>query len=164
MTNGGSGNYRARRLERERKRRMPTDSRSPQGHGAAPVDADDRARRVAAAACGWCCGPISLGRRGPIAKWCSATCRHRAWEQSRAAASGRSAVTVLERFVEIARPVAPTRLDWPGLLHELARQLDDGRVYDRDLRGLDDAVELVVQALYRRTSLRAWRSQEDRYN
>jgi hypothetical protein len=66
-------------------------------------------------------------------KWCAATCRHRAWEQARAAASGRAAVQVVERRVEVRISAAPTRREWPRLLNELARQLDDGRVYDRDL-------------------------------
>jgi hypothetical protein len=110
-------------------------------------------RRTAATACGWCGGPIAPRSRGPIPKWCSATCRHRAREQTRAAASGRSAVEVVERRVEVRVPVAPSRRDWPRLLGELARQLDDGRVYDRDLPGVARAVEPVLQAYRRRARL-----------
>ena len=87
-------------------------------------------------------------------KWCSATCRHRAWEQARAAASNRSAVQVVERRVEISRPAVPTRRDWPRLLDELVRQLDDGRVYERDLRDLASALDAVLQAYRRRPYVR----------
>src|SRR4051812_17094869 len=54
-----------------------------------------------ATTCGRCRGEITPQRRGPIPKWCSATCRHRAWEQNRAAVSGRSAVQVVERQVQV---------------------------------------------------------------
>jgi hypothetical protein len=104
-------------------------------------------------ACGWCGGPITLRSRGPIPKWCSATCRHRAWEQARAAASGRAAVQVVERIVTpAAKPVVatPRHDDWIGLLGELSRQLDRGIVYDRDLPGLTRAFEEALAALQRR--------------
>jgi hypothetical protein len=45
-------------------------------------------------------------------------------------------VKLVERRVEIQVPLAPTRRDWPRLLGELAGQLNDGRVYDRDLPAL----------------------------
>ena len=73
-------------------------------------------------------------------------CRHRAWEQTRAAASARAAVQVVERRVEIPVPLQQTRRDWPALLGELSRQLDNGRLYDRDLAGLGRALEPVLQA------------------
>jgi excisionase family DNA binding protein len=114
------------------------------------ADSDSRARRTAAACCGWCGGPITAGRRGPIAKWCSATCRHRAWEQTRAAASGRSAVRIVERRIEIPTRLPPNRRDWPRVLADLTAQLDDGRVYDRDLPGLASAIDAVLQAYARR--------------
>ena len=41
-------------------------------------------------------------------------------EQSRAAASGRSAVQIVERRVEVEIPAAPRRQDWPRLLGDLA--------------------------------------------
>jgi transposase len=52
----------------------------------------------------------------------------------------------LERRVEIRVPLEPTRRDWPRLLGELSRQLDDGRVYDRDLLGLGRALEPLLQS------------------
>lgn len=114
---------------------------------------EERDRRTAATACGWCGGPITPGSRGPIPKWCSATCRHRAWEQARAATSGLSAVEVVERRVEVQVPLVPTRRDWPSLLGELAGQLNDGRVYDRDLPALARALQPVLEAYRRRAHL-----------
>jgi hypothetical protein len=110
-------------------------------------------RRTAATACGWCGGSITPGTRGPIPKWCSATCRHRAWEQTKAAASGLSAVKVIERRVEVQVPLVPTRRDWPRLLGELAGQLNDGRVYDRDLPALAKALQPLLEAYRRRAHL-----------
>ncbi|WP_209306342.1 hypothetical protein [Blastococcus sp. CT_GayMR19] len=56
---------------------------------------------------------------------------------------------VVERRVKVAVPVSPARRDWPGLLEELARQIEDGRVYNRDLLDLSDALSTVLEA-YRR--------------
>jgi hypothetical protein len=94
-------------------------------------------------ACGWCGSPILLPARGRTPKWCSSSCRHRAWELTRAAASGRAAVQVVDRVVEVDRlvtvvqevPVAtvPQGAAWPAALAPLATALDTGRVYDRDL-------------------------------
>ena len=114
---------------------------------------EGRDRRTAATVCGWCGGPITPGSRGPIPKWCSATCRHRAWEQARAAASGLSAVKVVERCVEVQVPLVPTRRDWPRLLGELTGQLSDGRVYDRDLPALARALQPVLETFRRRAHL-----------
>ncbi len=79
-----------------------------------------------------------------------ATCRQRAWEQARAASSGRAAVEVVERRVQVRVSLEPTRRDWPLLLGELAGQLNDGRVYDRDLPVLARALEPVLEAYRRR--------------
>lgn len=114
--------------------------------------ADDRRR--AAATCGWCGQKLELKARGRLPKWCSVSCRQRAWEQARAAASGLAAVRVVERPVEVRVPATPTRRDWAQLLHELARQIDDGRVYDRDLHDLSAALREVHQAFDRRLFVR----------
>jgi hypothetical protein len=58
-------------------------------------------------------------------------------------------VNIVERRVEVRVPIAPTRRDWPGLLGELARQLNDGRVYDRDLPSLARQLEPLLE-IYRR--------------
>jgi hypothetical protein len=111
-------------------------------------------RRRAAITCSWCGGPMQPKPRGRIPKWCSPSCRQRAWEQARAATFGLAAVRVIERRVEVRTPAAPTRRDWPDMLHELARQLDDGRVYDRDLPGPTGALDAVLEAYRRRAYVR----------
>lgn len=154
MRNSGSREYRARRRKRERQRRQQSQRTTPKARAdPAAADVHGRERRTAAAVCGWCGGPITLRSRGPIPKWCSATCRHRAWEQARAAASGLSAVEVVERRIEVQVPLVPTRRDWPRLLGELVSQLDDGRVYDRDLPALARALQPVLESYRRRAHL-----------
>src|SRR5665648_565072 len=100
-------------------------------------------------ACGWCGSPILLPARGRTPKWCSSSCRHRAWELTRAAASGHAAIQVVDRVVEVDRLVtvvqevpvatAPQGAAWPAALTQLATALDTGRVYDRDLPALAQA-------------------------
>src|SRR4051812_3474913 len=107
-------------------------------------------RRLATHTCGWCGGPIAVKATGRLPKWGSQSCRQRAWEQARAAAPGLSAIGVMERRVEVPPPAAPARGDWPVLLQELGRQLDDGRVYDRHLPELATALSAVLEAYSRR--------------
>jgi hypothetical protein len=59
--------------------------------------------------------------------------------------SDRSPVQVVERLVQVRVRLTPTRRDWPQLLDELAGQLSDGRVYDRDLPGLARQLEKVLR-------------------
>ena len=81
----------ALRRARERQRaREAAETQAPEGPrvpeamlNRRPTETDRR--RLAAATCGWCDGPIEIKARGRIPKWCSAACRQRAWEQSRAA-------------------------------------------------------------------------------
>lgn len=116
-------------------------------------------------ACGWCGATVTVPNRGRIPKWCSATCRHRAWEQRRAAASGRAAIEVVDRPVEVVRTitklqrvvveappaVAPQTVhEWSDLLAELTDRLDRGRIYDRDVPALRPAVAALVEAFNRR--------------
>jgi len=115
-------------------------------------------------ACGWCGSPIRLPARGRIPRWCSSSCRHRAWELTRAAASGLAAIQVVDRVVEVDRqvavvkevPVATVRhgAAWPAALTQLATALDTGRVYDRDLPALAQALASVADALDRRPGWR----------
>lgn len=112
--------------------------------------------------CGWCGGQITVARVGRTPKWCSDSCRHRAWEARRATTSGDAAVRVVDRAVEVERFVRvveqvevqalPKGAAWAPALHELARQLDAGRVYDRDLGALADGLADVLEALHRRPS------------
>jgi hypothetical protein len=157
MGTKGTAEYRRRRAEAERRRRDKAERtlRAPQLSATADEDERSPERRAAATNCAWCGGPITPRSRGPIPKWCSATCRHRAWEQTRAAASGRSAVKVIERRVEVPVPVTPTRNDWVPLLGALAGQIDDGRIYDRDLLDLSDALGAVLSAYRRRAHVRS---------
>jgi hypothetical protein len=86
-----------------------------------------------------------------VPKWCSASCRQRAWEQRRAAASGLSAIEVVERVVEVPAPVQappkPRNQEWHAPLRELTRQIERGLVYDRHLTGIADEVRKVYLAL-----------------
>jgi hypothetical protein len=118
-------------------------------------------------ACGWCGNPITVAAVGRTPTWCSASCRHRAWETRRAAASGRVAVAVVDRLVQVDRTVtviervevasSPKGGGWVDALRELARQLDAGTVYDRDLPAVADSVDGVITALRRRPGLRGRR-------
>jgi hypothetical protein len=107
--------------------------------------------------CHWCNTPIEVKPRGRLPRWCGAQCRHRAWEQDRAAASGRSAVRFVDRVVtvehkvEVAAETLPRGPGWTPALHTLAHQVDTGRVYDRDLPALTDAYLAVGDALRRRS-------------
>ena len=107
--------------------------------------------------CGWCGSPVPIPARGRVPKWCSATCRHRAWEQRRAAVSGLAAVDVVTHRVEVVAlapeqpPLAPgTVAEWSRLLDDLTRKLDTGRIYHRDLRALNEALSGVIAAFNRR--------------
>jgi hypothetical protein len=62
-------------------------------------------------------------------------------------------VTIVERRVELEVPLAPSRRDWPRLLGELRQQLEDDRVYDRDLPGLARELDPVVKAYRRRARM-----------
>src|SRR4051794_18583653 len=162
MGSKGSSEYRARQRERERRRRQQQErsiARRPSALGRAPVEdsSSGAARRAAATTCGWGHAAIPPRSRGPIPKWCSATCRHRAWEQSRAAASGRSAVHIVERVVIVpATPPkavpSPRQLAWVKLLRELATQVERGAVYDRHLPEIAAALDDVLRAVQRRSS------------
>ena len=149
----------ARREDPKRAEAKP--SPKPRGRGggdeastSAVVAADPVTRRRAATTCGWCGAAIQRKARGRIPTWCSPACRQRAWEQARAAASGRSAVKVVERRVEVLVPATPTRRDWARLLDELAHQIDDDRVYDRDIPELGTALHHVLDAYGRRPYVR----------
>ena len=67
--------------------------------------------------CGWCGAEVNIPARGRIPKWCSGTCRHRAWEQARAAAS--SALSVLGARAGEVRAVM--RLDMSAAQPRLER-------------------------------------------
>jgi hypothetical protein len=159
MGTQGAADNRARRRERERQRRQQQERAATQQEGArgaasATAAGPGSARRAAATNCGWCNGPITPRASGPIPKWCSDTCRKRAWEQKRAAASGRSAVEIVERVVAVPTQQPsplPRQLAWANLLRVLARQLDSGAVYDRHLLAIAAAAQDVFTAAQRRS-------------
>ena len=149
--------FEAQRRTTRLQARQPSDSQSvdPAPDAAQAVESAASARRRAASTCGWCGGPIAVKATGRLPKWCSTSCRQRAWEQTRAAASGRSAVQIVERRVEIAVPLPPTRHDWPRLLGELITQLDTGRIYNRDLDELSAALTAISVSMTRRLYIRS---------
>jgi hypothetical protein len=112
--------------------------------------------------CGWCSQPIEVRPTGRLPKWCSANCRHRAWEQRRANASNRAPVDVVDRVVEVevdrvvrvvekeTVEVMPRGRGWAKHLEELVSQIESGRVYDRDLPELNDALRTATQTLEKR--------------
>lgn len=97
---------------------------------------------------------------GRVPSWCSNSCRHRAWEQRRAASSGLASREQTERLVEVEVPITvikevevevlPKGASWAQALTQLADQLDRGLVYDRDLADLAQAVDAATAALARR--------------
>jgi hypothetical protein len=63
-------------------------------------------------------------------------------------------VVIVERRVQVPverRVLRPRREEWAPLLHELAHQLDTGRLYTSDLPALHIALDAVQAALHRRT-------------
>ena len=98
---------------------------------------------------------------GRVPTWCSNSCRHRAWEQRRAAASGLASREPVERLVEVEVPVTITEIvevevlpkgaDWAKALIHLADQIDRGLVYDRDLVHIAPALDAATAAVGRRT-------------
>lgn len=115
-------------------------------------------------ACGWCNEPVTVAAVGRMPKWCTNSCRHRAWEANRAAALGLVGVRLVDRTIKVHVPVvvtqhvkvptAPKGAGWARALRDLARQLDTGKVYDRDLLAIIEALNDVQAALARRPSLR----------
>ncbi len=156
---GTKANRQRESLRRARQRERARDAAEfPAPEGAAhereladPATPEVRRRRLAATTCGWCAGPIEAKSRGRIPKWCSPACRQRAWEQKRAAASGRAAIEIVERRIEVPVTASvrqtPEHDAWIPLLNELARQLDTGAIYTRDLTDLIPAVDNVLRAL-----------------
>jgi hypothetical protein len=112
--------------------------------------------------CGWCRRPIEVQPIGRLPKWCSANCRHRAWEQRRANASQRAQIEVVDRVVEVevekvvpriekvTVEVMPKGRGWAKHLDELVKQIESGRVYDRDLLELAEALSTAKAALEKR--------------
>jgi DNA-directed RNA polymerase subunit RPC12/RpoP len=92
-----------------------TDQKSGASHdslaGSSGATVREHRQRPDTITCPWCGTTIPVKARGRTPKWCSDTCRHRAWEQQRAADSGRSAVQIVERPVVVQRT---TRIPAPN--------------------------------------------------
>lgn len=110
-------------------------------------------------ACGWCGRPIPVRSRGRLPKWCSTTCRQRAWEQQRAADSGLSAVRVVDRLIPAVPADGP---GWVEQLHVLAGQIAAGTrpIADADLTALTEALRMALAAAGERPSGRYRRRQD----
>lgn len=113
-----------------------------------------------------------MPRRGRVPKWCSSSCRHRAWEQRRAADAGLAAVEVVERVVEVVRvekvveerrvrvPVSQSprsAREWVDMLNRLEWALNTNRMDLDDLSQIEPPLARVIAAyrsrsdtLYRR--------------
>jgi hypothetical protein len=144
-------------------RRRAADARASQRQAEQSAAGTDRGLVT----CGWCRATVAVPSRGRVPKWCSASCRHRAWEQRRAAASGLSAIEVVHRPVEVVRTVTKVKRvvvdgpqiatprtveEWARLLEELAARLDRGTIYGRRLSVMRPAVAAVVDSFNRRWS------------
>lgn len=66
-----------------------------------------------------------------IPKWCSATCRNKAWQANHAPTEG--PVRVVQQRVEVPTPAEPHNThEWVELLELLCTRLGQGRIYKRD--------------------------------
>lgn len=113
-------------------------------------------------ACGWCGAAVSVPWRGRTPKWCSQSCRTRAWAARRAVEAGDAEVRILDRPIEVVREVRveadPRSVEeWSSMLRRLANRVDDGRVYDRDLAQLLASVDELGGAIHRRVKRRELR-------
>lgn len=117
-------------------------------------------------ACGWCVASVTVPARGAGAEIVLGhVSASGPGEQARAAASGRSAIQVVDRTIETVTTVTvvqhhtaqvpiPSRPasvpEFDEVLADLTRRVDSGRVYDRDLPVLIGAARDLVEALSRR--------------
>ncbi len=126
-----------------------------------------KTRRPSTVSCTWCGSQTTVLPVGRVPSWCSNSCRHRAWEQRRAASSGLASREQVERLVEVEVPVTiikeievevlPKGASWDNALTQLAEQIDRGRIYDRDLAGIAEGLDEASKALMRRTWWKARR-------
>lgn len=111
--------------------------------------------------CGWCQAEVPVPARGRVPKWCSSSCRHRAWEQRRAADAGLAAVDVVERVVEVVKvekvveerrvqvPVSRTpqsTREWVDVLNRLDWALQANRLELEDLTQIEPPLVRVIAA------------------
>lgn len=97
--------------------------------------------------CTWCGSYVAVKSRGPLPRFCSATCRHRAWEQERAARDGRVAVVAVERLV-VACP--HDAQGWVKHLERLTSEVRRGQLDEAELTVALDLVYAAVTSRQRR--------------
>ncbi len=129
----------------------PTDKNAPTA----------RRRPGQQVSCGWCGTEVPVPARGRVPKWCSSSCRHRAWEQRRAAEAGLAAVKVVDRPVEVIvekttvierRTAVPVRQgprstrEWTEVLDRLEWALRTSRMDLEDLAALEPALSRVLMS------------------
>lgn len=134
---------------------------------AAPAATRPTARRRRAGqtlSCGWCGRQLALAATGRTRKWCSDSCRRRAWETSHAVATGAIGVRVVDRQVEVEVPVEvpvieqvevpthPKGAEWVEALRALTWQIQGAKpsLYDRDLPAIQAALTDAARALMHR--------------
>lgn len=135
---------------------METSNAGVPGGGDAAVARRKPGQKVR---CGWCGAEVQIPPRGRVPKWCSSSCRHRAWEQRRAAEAGLAAVEVVDRPVEVIverekvverRVNVPVRQsphstrEWIDVLDRLTWALSTNRMDNADLAALEPAVSRVL--------------------
>lgn len=91
--------------------------------------------------CVWCGTSVAVKARGPVPRYCSATCRHRAWEQRRAARDGRAAVVAVDRVITV---YPDDSRGWVDHLERLAGEVRGGRLDDALLSPALDLVHLAI--------------------
>lgn len=121
----------------------PAAANPPGRSAAAPARTHSSRPGAEDLVCERCAEPIEVRSRGPLPRWCSATCRQRAWEERRALRSlGHEAG---------ARKLHPStvRLDTEGWLEQLEAlraQIDEGHLDASSLVGLLDGVRAALVA------------------
>lgn len=135
---------------------MVADSTAPAGDLRSASSARRAGQQVS---CGWCGTRVLVPARGRVPKWCSSSCRHRAWEQRRAAEAGLAAVEVVDRPIEVVvekrvvverRVTVPVRQsprstrEWVEVLNRLTWALGTNRMEEEDLAALEPALSRVL--------------------
>jgi hypothetical protein len=131
--------------------------RVPSGRDAPPSRREPGQKVV----CGWCRAEVAVPPRGRVPKWCSSSCRHRAWEQRRAADAGLAAVDVVDRVVEVVKvekvveerrvqvpvPRSPrSTREWVDVLNRLDWALQGNRMDLEDLAQIEPPLTRVIAA------------------
>jgi hypothetical protein len=132
----------------------PTPSAAGRGEPGTPMGSGKRPPGQQLS-CGWCGTPIAVKSTGRLPKWCSPTCRQRAWETDRAARSGQAAVKIVDRYIAA---VPDTTDGWINQFTKLAGQIEHSASLDLDLLGT--CLDALSEAITNHTR---WHDQQHRY-